>query len=228
MNTTDDIRNFWEANPLCAEYIEHEQGTRELFDEHNRMSRLEEPLEFQRKVYEFDKWSGKSVLDVGCGTGYVVYTYASNGAKVTGVDIADKSVELTKKRLEIYGLTAETLRANAEELPFFDNSFYLVTSYGVLHHTPDTEKAVQEVFRVLKPGGRVIMMFYHKNSFAYRILFPLKRVFQSKWRGKTPQEQVNSVDGAQNPLGKVYNRNDLKNMMKGFGQFEFFTGMMFC
>lgn len=124
-------------------------------------------------------------------------------------------------------MTADISCANAENLPFLDNTFDLVTSYGVLHHTPDTAKAVREVFRVLKPGGKVIMMFYHKNSFAYRILFPAKRLFQSKWSNKTAQQQVNSVDGAENPLGKVYTKADLQKMMSGFQDFKFFTGFMF-
>jgi ubiquinone/menaquinone biosynthesis C-methylase UbiE len=227
MNTTEEVQNYWEANPLCAEAIDHEAGTVEFFEAHNRMRRAEEPLEFQRRIYEFDKWAGKSVLDVGCGTGYVVFTYASHGAKMTGVDIAEKSVELTKKRLALTGLSANIQWANAEQLPFENNTFDLVTSYGVLHHTPDTAKAIQEVLRVLKPGGKAIMMFYHKNSFAYRVLFPAKRMLQPKWRGKTPQQQVNAVDGPKNPLGKVFTRKELEQMMIGFSRFQFFTGLMF-
>ena len=223
----NDIKRFWEANPLCATNIPYEPGTREFFEAHNKLRLAEEPVAFRQRIYEYDQWTGKSVLDVGCGTGYVVALYASHGANLTGVDIAQKSVELTLKRLELNQLSAKVQCANAESLPFSANSFDLVTSYGVLHHTPDTTKAIQEVLRVLKPGGKTIMMFYHKNSFAYRLLFPAKRLLQRQWQDKTAQQQVNAVDGPANPLGKVYTRDELQSMMQGFEGFQFFTGFLF-
>ena len=165
--------------------------------------------------------------DVGCGTGFVVELYARGGAAVSGVDIANRSVELTQRRLEISGLTADVRQANAENLPFDDDHFDLVTSYGVLHHTPDTQAAVQEIYRVLKPGGKTIMMFYHRNSFAYQILFRLKRWIQPSWRGKTAEDQVDAVDGPQNPLGKVYSRTDLARILSDFEELEFRANSLF-
>ena len=105
-----------------------EPRTKEFFEYHNSMRRLEEPEPFQRRIYENDKWSNKYILDIGCGTGYLVALYtAGGGARVTGVDIAAKSVELTLARLQLMGLTATVKKASAEALPFADNSFDLVT-----------------------------------------------------------------------------------------------------
>lgn len=225
--TADDVQAFWEANPLCAEAIPHPLGSPEFFLEHERMRFDSEPADVQLRLYEWRNYRGKKLLDIGCGTGYVAALYASGGAKVTAVDIAQQSVELTKKRLAWKGLEADVRQANAEALPFDDNSFDVVTSYGVLHHTPDTLQALREVHRVLRPGGVVHLMFYHKNSFAYRVLFPLKRLLQSEWRGKTAQDQVNAVDGASNPLGQVFTKKELTAMLPGFADFRFNQWEMF-
>ncbi len=222
-----DVEQFWDKSPLCTEIIPYTPGTREFFDYHNTLRRKEEPVEFQRAIYEYDQFAGKEALDIGCGPGYVVALYASHGANVTGVDISSRSIELACARMDIYGLKASIKKANAEELPFEGNMFDIVTSFGVLHHTPNTEKAVREAIRVLRPGGRIILMFYNKNSFAYRILFPLKRFLQKAHRGKLAQTQVNQVDGLENPLGKVYSKRDLMPMLRGIEEIEFHTGSTF-
>jgi ubiquinone/menaquinone biosynthesis C-methylase UbiE len=225
--TVADVRRFWEQNPLSAAAIPHEPGTREFFECHTRLRDAIEPPELQARIYEWQDYRDRKVLDVGCGNGFVVALYARGGADVTGVDLTSRAIELTRKRLGYLGLQARLRQANAEELPFADASFDLVTSFGVLHHTPDTAKAIGEVYRVLKPGGKTIMMFYHRNSFAYRVLFPAKRLLQPSWRGKTAQDQVNAVDGMDNPLGKVYSRADLRNLLNRFERLEFATASLF-
>jgi len=227
MVTASDVKAFWEANPLSASAIDAEPGTPAFFEAHNRMRFASEPAGIQSKFYEWEHQQGKALLDIGCGTGYVAALYASGGAKVTAVDITERAIELTRKRLAWANLSAETRVANAEALPFADAAFDVVTSFGVLHHTPDTSKALREVARVLKPGGTTYLMFYHRNSFAYRLLFPAKRLMQSAWRGKSAQDQVNAVDGDSNPLGKVYSRSDLKALMPGFKDFQFGTWELF-
>ncbi len=225
----EQVRDFWESNRLSAATISNEPGAPESFVARERMRRLEEPAVFQRAVYEWDRYAGRDVPDVGCGTGYVVALYAQGGTNVTGVDLAEHSIELTWKSLAWRDLKAHVLKANAEELPFLDGSFDLFTDYGVLHHTPDMERAMRQAFRTLRPGRRTIMMFYHRSSFAYRLLFPAKRWLQPSWRGKTAQQQVNAVDGADNPLGKVFGRADLRRLLgrAGFKDFQFATANMF-
>lgn len=225
--TTDEVKAFWEAHPLSAEAISWEPGTPEFFREHERLRLASEPADVQRRFYEWDQYRGKRLLDIGCGTGYVAALYAQGGARVTAVDIAERSVELTKKRLAWKSLEADVRLSNAERLPFEDGTFEVVTSFGVLHHTPDTARALREVHRVLQPGGVTHLMFYHRDSFAYRVLFPLKRLLQRSWRGKTPQDQVNAVDGMTNPLGKVFTKAELKEMMPGFTDFHFATWELF-
>ena len=159
MITTDDVKAFWEANPLCAEAVSYEVGTPGFFEEHDRMRLESEPAPIQARLYEWDQYAGERLLDVGCGTGYVAALYASGGALVTAVDLAERSVELTKKRLAYRGLKANVELANAEHLPFEDGRFDVATSYGVLHHTPDTARALREIHRVLRPAGRLGLLW---------------------------------------------------------------------
>ena len=218
----DDVRAYWEAHPLSASAIPHPLGSREYFEYYDRLREANESVEFSALLHEYRDFAGRRVLDVGCGNGYVLSRYAREGAEVFGVDLTDAAVSLCRKRFEFMGLTGDFRRANAEALPFPDATFDCVTSMGVLHHTPGTEAAVAEVHRVLKPGGRLIVMFYHRNSALYRIKFPILRI----WKGKSTQRLVNEVDGDDNPLGKVYSKEELGRLLGRFSEVEMFAGLL--
>src|SRR5205814_370348 len=91
------------------------------------------------------------------------------GADYTGIDLTEAAIELARKRFALSHLNGQFLVSDAENLDFDDESFDLVYSHGVLHHTPDIEAAVREIYRVLKPGGRAIVMLYHRGSYNYRV-----------------------------------------------------------
>ncbi len=220
--TIEKVRSFWDANPLCAAGIPHPPGTREFYEAFDRLREANESLEFSEALHEFKAFSGKKVLDVGCGNGYVLSRYARAGADVQGVDITPKAIELSRRRFELQGLKGRFDEANAEALPFADATFDLVCSMGVLHHTPDTAKAVAEIHRVLKPGGRLIVMFYHRNSVLYRLMMPVL-----SWKtGKSIEQQVDEVDGIGNPKGDVYSKNELRRLLKDFDRLELFAGWL--
>ena len=218
----DAVRSFWEAHPLCADAIPHPLGSREYFEHYDRLREANESVEFSATLHEYAAFAGKRVLDVGCGNGYVLSRYAQAGALTTGVDLTRAAVELCRRRFEYAHLPGDFRQANAEALPFADDTFDCVTSMGVLHHTPDTVAAVSEVFRVLKPEGRLIVMFYHRNSALYRIGFPLQRMLT----GKSMQQLTNDVDGSGNPLGDVYSAGELRRLLGRFGELELFTGLL--
>lgn len=106
----------------------------------------------------------RDVLEVGVGLGADHQRFAEAGARLFGVDLTERSVAHTRRRLQDRGLASRLQVADAEDLPFADSSFDVVYSWGVLHHTPDTPKAVEEVRRVLRPGGVARIMIYHKYS----------------------------------------------------------------
>ena len=132
--------------------------------------------DYMHDVFEYDKFRGKSVLEIGCGSGIDTAEFTRHGAKVTATDLTKEAVELTKNLLEIAGLSAKVIQADATNLPFEDSSFDCVYSYGVLHHIPDMKSALTEIHRVLKPGGKLMVMLYHRDSllYAYSIIY---------WRG---------------------------------------------
>ncbi|MCM3902206.1 MAG: class I SAM-dependent methyltransferase [Pyrinomonadaceae bacterium] len=115
------------------------------------------------------------MLEVGCGLGTDGAQFAGAGADYTGVDLTDAAIELAQKRFELFNLPGNFQTADAENLDFADNSFDLVYSHGVLHHTPDTERAIREIHRVLRPGGRAVVMLYHRDSYNYRVNISLLR-----------------------------------------------------
>jgi ubiquinone/menaquinone biosynthesis C-methylase UbiE len=104
------------------------------------------------------------VLEIGVGLGTDHVQFARAGARLHGVDLTEKGVELVRRRLELEGLSSELQVADAEQLPFAGASFDYVDSWGVLHHTPDTPRAVAEAIRVLKPGGRLCVMVYARHA----------------------------------------------------------------
>lgn len=116
---------------------------------------LEEPLE------------GKDVLEIGLGYGTLGHLLASRGCRYAGLDIADNPVAITRYRLSLLGQdgTDRVRRGSALDIPFGDGSFDYVYSIGCLHHAGNLLRAVSEVHRVLRPGGRAIVMLYNRHSF---------------------------------------------------------------
>jgi SAM-dependent methyltransferase len=164
MSTTDAVRDFWERNP-CG----HE--TSEAAD------RLTYFLEIERRRYEsapwirdaacFARFRGQCVLEIGCGMGTDGAQFAQAGAEYVGVDLTESAVVLARENFARRGLEGEFLAVDAERLPFPAGSFDHVYSFGVIHHTPRPQAIVQEIDRVLRPGGTVTAMVYNRSSINY-------------------------------------------------------------
>jgi SAM-dependent methyltransferase len=110
---------------------------------------------------------GVDVLEIGCGMGTHSELLARAGARLTAVDITPEAVAMTRRRLQLRQLPGDVREADAERLPFDDASFDLVWTWGVLHHSSSFERCLAEVDRVLRPGGRLFMMVYHRTSAIY-------------------------------------------------------------
>ena len=220
---------FWEKHPLLSTIIPHPPGSKKFFEAFNCERERIEPLSIQKLVYDFKSGKNKAVLDVGCGNGWVLSNFFREGAKCYGLDVTQRAVDLSQKRFEMINGNAFLMVANAEELPFRDSSFDIVTAMGVLHHTPNIDKAIREIHRVLKPMGRIVLMLYHKNSILYRVYMPARLLYEMSKRRRLSislQDLVNRVDGDGNPLGRVYSRNDVRNMLSSFKHVRMMTHLV--
>ena len=220
--TTEDVRSFWNANPLCVAGNPHEPGSADFFDFYNAERESIESIPFSYALHEYRDFIGKKVLDVGSGNGYVLSKYASEGADVFGIDITEAGIDLCQQRFELLGLKGEFQVADAQNIPFPDNTFDCVCSMGVLHHVPDTQKALNEIHRVLKPGGRLIVMFYHRHSAKYQFKYRL----WSLVTGRPMQQLVNEFDGVGNPKGTVLSRSELRLLLADFVNTEINVGFL--
>jgi len=228
MPSLKEVKDFWENHPLLSYELDFEPGTKEFFAAYNPIRDEVEKFCFQ--LFEFGRCVGKRILDVGCGNGWLLWNYARCGAKTTGLDLTQKGIEICCKRFGYEGLSGDFLCANAEELPFTDGSFDMVTSLGVIHHTIETERCAREIIRVTRPGGRVLVCIYFRNILLRDWSFPLVRTVMRalgmdnsrhdpqgiRDRAKNSSEElVRSYDGPDNPLGKAFSRSEAMKMFEG-------------
>lgn len=128
-----------------------------------------------RRAAEFDQHAGQRILEIGCGAGADLEQFVLGGAIATGVDVTPAHVQLARERLKG---RAEIVHSDATVLPFADESFDYIYSHGVLHHIEQPRRVVEEIFRVLRPGGRFNVMVYARWSLN---TLQLKLRFGRKW-----------------------------------------------
>ena len=159
--------------------------------------------------------AGKDVLEIGCGMGTHASLLAKAGARLTAVDLTERAVEATRRRFELFGLNGRIERADAENLSFADSSFDLVWSWGVIHHSSRFEICLAEIARVLRPGGRLLLMVYYCPSIVYYINCALIRgLLLGQLRHKSLQEiYEQSSDGF---YARVFNRAELQQCLSPY------------
>src|SRR4051812_1608700 len=155
---------------------------------------------------------GSDVLEIGCGSGVHARILAEGGAHVTAIDLTPTAVAMTRRRLELHGLQGKVIEADAERLPFPDASFDFVWSWGVIHHSANTPAVIDEIARVLRPGGRVALMVYHRSSITFWINYVLLRgVLQGGLLHERPDDLANRwSDGV---IARHYTRRGLTELL---------------
>ncbi|HZH66419.1 MAG TPA: class I SAM-dependent methyltransferase [Flavisolibacter sp.] len=170
----DEIKNFWNQNPVGENFIEYGDGGAEFFERYDQFRyRTEGHI-----LSELDKidFKNKDVLEIGIGQAADSAQIVKRGANYYGIDLTETSIKRIKDRFKLSNLPYKEIQvANAEKIPYPDNFFDMVYSHGVIHHSPNIEKIVEEIHRVLKPGGTAIIMLYHKNSFNYHVSISIFR-----------------------------------------------------
>jgi SAM-dependent methyltransferase len=230
MKTIDDVRAFWEGNPLWEGESRHPTGSPEFFTEHRAVC-LDDCFagRMDERIFPTGTAAGR-VLDLGCGIGFWTVELGLRGARdLTAVDLTDRAVELTRARCAFFGVEADVRQGDAERLPFADGSFAHVNCQGVIHHTPDPDRAVAEIARVLEPGGTASISVYYRN--AVLRLWPVLRHaaaavrLRGRKRGRlqhirTVEELVRTYDGAENPIGLVYTRSAFEALLRSHFEVE--------
>jgi 2-polyprenyl-3-methyl-5-hydroxy-6-metoxy-1,4-benzoquinol methylase len=228
-------RRWWDANPMSYDWhktIVAAEGTREFYQEIDRRFFSSSPFyrvsawsnrpfvrPFERWI-PFDKLRGQRVLEIGCGLGSHSQLLSEAGCDLTSIDITDRAVDHTKRRLALCGLPADIRRVDAEEMNFRDQEFDFVWSWGVIHHSAHPERILQQAYRVLKPGGEVRLMVYHRHSLSG--FYCLVRGFLAgKFFQGMSSRQVLSfyTDGY---LARFYTRLELRELLldSGFSRVE--------
>ena len=212
----DEIRAFWEAAPCGTKTASSAPGTPEFFREVEEWRYGVEP--FIPAIARFDETRGQDVLEVGIGLGTDLVRFARAGARVTGIDLTEAAVAAARERVRQEGLEADLRVADAESLPFADESFDVVYSYGVLHHTPGTEAAVRELRRVLRPGGEARVMLYSRRSW-----FALGVWARHVLRRRRPFDSLTRAlaEDLESPGTKAYTQPELEELFASFAAVRF-------
>ena len=164
-NLLEEVRDYWDRRPCNIRHSTSPIGTREYFDEVEARRYRNEPHNYT--FPEFSRWTGKNVLEVGCGIGTDAVNFARHGANYTGVDLSANSIELAKQRFDVYGLTGKFVACDAEKLDEVftqGEKFDLIYSFGVIHHAPTPQNIVNCLPSLLSKGGEIRCMLYAKNS----------------------------------------------------------------
>ncbi len=218
-------RDFWDRNPLLSFEIPN-PGSLEFI---TSFDRIRNDLERHAlHLWECDQHSGHRILDIGCGGPVFLFRrFVAGGGNVTGLDLSGDSLSIARAHLRAVGMQGNLCQGGAEELPFLDSSFDFVASSGVLHHAPNTERAVAEVFRVLRPGGRLVISLYFRSVFLRPGVWPATRLALSLLLRPVPgrssfqdaataEDFVRRWDGNENPVGRCYSHREARELFSAF------------
>jgi ubiquinone/menaquinone biosynthesis C-methylase UbiE len=219
-----ETQRQWNANPCGADTAaELERGSPAFFESVER-HRYEVYAPWLRDAAGFEAFAGCRVLEIGPGLGTDHVQFARAGARTYAVDLTATHLALTRQRFALEGLRTRLCRADAERLPFADDSFDAVYSFGVLHHTPDTATAVLEARRVLRPGGVAIVSLYHKHSAFHWIATVLCRgvrrgeLFTRGYRRLLADVEQGARESGAAPLVQLLSRRQCRRLFASYRQ----------
>jgi ubiquinone/menaquinone biosynthesis C-methylase UbiE len=211
----ESVRAFWDA-ASCGEQYAEGDALRERLEAQAKARYSLEPY-----IFDFARFSDgrdRDVLEIGVGMGADHFEWAKSAPRtLSGIDLTPRGVEYTRARLALAGYVSDLRVADAEALPYPDASFDLVYSWGVLHHSPDTPRAIQEVYRVLRPGGRARVMVYHKHSLVGYMLWLRYGLLAGRPTRSLADVYAHHLES---PGTKAYTVDEARAMFASFTQVE--------
>jgi ubiquinone/menaquinone biosynthesis C-methylase UbiE len=199
----ETVQAFWNARPCNIRHSTQPIGTKEYFDEVEKRKYFVEP--HIPGFAQFERWKGKTVLEVGCGIGTDTINFARAGARVTAIDLSDESLRLARQRAKIFNLEQHIsfYHANTEELsscvPM--KPYDLVYSFGVIHHTPNPKRAIEQIQRYMDSSSELRMMLYAKNSWKNIMI-------------EAGLDQPEAQSGC--PIAFTFTEQNIRDLLKGF------------
>jgi len=208
------VQEFWNRRPCNIRHSSKPVGTKEYFDEVEARKRFVEP--HIPAFAQFARWKGKKVLEIGSGIGTDSISFARAGASITCVDLSEKSLEICKRRFQVYGLEGRFFHANAEELsrtvPV--EQYDLVYSFGVIHHTPHPERVIAELHKYCHPDTELRVMLYAKRSWKVSWIV-MKYGKGAFWRlNSLVRDRSEAESGC--PVTYTYSRRQVQRLLAGF------------
>jgi SAM-dependent methyltransferase len=197
-----DVRRYWDAHIHDLDVTSHAPGTPGFFADLDAYHF--EKLHHLLRLVDFDAWRGRTVLDAGCGAGVEVVRFARGGARVIGLDLSERAIELAAKNLTAQSLTAALVVGDAESLALASESVDFVYAHGLVQYAADDRRAVAECYRVLRPGGTAIFQVYNRISW----LNALSKVM------RTPLEHEDA------PVLRRYSAAELRALVAPFAKVE--------
>jgi len=202
------ITDFWDSEPCGTRYLD----APESFAAHAAVRyRLEPHIAI---FAQFASARGKRILEVGVGLGADYLEWLRAGAIATGIDLSPFSIEQARRRCETAGYKPDLQTGDGEHLTFQSDTFDVVYSYGVMHHSPDVQRCIDEAWRVLKPGGEARIMLYHHPSLTGLMLWLRFGLLRRKPVRQTVYEHLES------PGTKSFSRAEVRAMMRAFEMVE--------
>jgi SAM-dependent methyltransferase len=256
VQTMQQRQQFWTTYQPGFRVTDAEVGTPEFFRDVEQHRYTVEPHILE--MVGFEHWAGLDVLEAGCGIGTDAMRFARAGARYIGVDFSPTALELARRRFAMAQMPGSFVEASITDLPVPDGSVDLVYSNGVIHHIPETDRAVREFHRILRPGGTALVMLYHRDSLNYwltiltirralagllfipgataaaaaltsersEVLEGHRRLLHEYGPRYLRDRQLflsRNTDGPENPLSKVYTRDEAQHLFEGFAHVETFV-----
>jgi ubiquinone/menaquinone biosynthesis C-methylase UbiE len=225
-------KSWWESHPMRYDWrdgIQHEEFSRGFYEDIDRrfFENVREFMPWKRipfdPLIDFDALASKDVLEIGVGSGSHAALLAKHAKSFTGVDLTEYAIKSTTSRFERFGLEGTLRRMDAEELDFPDNSFDFIWSWGVIHHSSNTDRILKQMHRVLRPGGQSITMVYHRGYWNYYIVGGLfhgilrRDLLKTRSLHKTVQRQTDgaiaryySIDEWKEQVGRYFEVDDVR------------------
>jgi SAM-dependent methyltransferase len=216
-NLKQEVLEFWNEES-CGERL-----LLDATDKPGYLTQMEKRYSLEPFIEGFARFDDSrdlDVLEIGIGLGADHQRFAQSGARLAGIDLTERAVEHTRRRFDLFGLTSILGVGDAESLQYPDAAFDVVYSWGVLHHSPDTGRAIDEVWRVLRHGGVARIMIYHKHSLVGYMLWVRYAMLAGKpWRSLSDIY----AHHLESPGTKAYSMDEARTLFRNFSDVRIST-----